>query len=201
LHCAESTARWLIEEIDAGRQPTEGETHEFFTVQWRQTEFFQSRDAIPPQDYNHQVEEGVRACSCVRNLIWRCEILQNVSPYALLVDGMTISGEYAVLYSPRRKIKTFIPYFRYDHLKPVIPDIVTFARWMDASNRLPMTINIVHCPVNQNRAAGYQPDPVRAGEYLRAAVGTISRRPYPRMSEHCLVCPTPNCLAYGISFP
>jgi hypothetical protein len=113
LYCAESTARWLIDEIDAGRQPTEGETREFFNVQWQQTDFFQAGDTISPKDYNHQVEEDVLACSCVRNLIRRCESVQPVSPYTLPVDGITMSGEHAVLHAPRRKMETFIPYFQY----------------------------------------------------------------------------------------
>jgi len=136
LQCAENTARWLIDEIATRRQPTEGDTRDFFDLQWQQTALYESPDAI-----QKEYEEGVLACSRVRDLIRRCEVLQPVSPYALSLDGITITGEYAVLRSRRRKIKTFIPYahrafqlrvgdFRWELVRPrqVIPDMVTFVR-------------------------------------------------------------------------
>jgi hypothetical protein len=46
LTCAESTATWLMAEIVGGRHPTAPETREFFDIHWKQTAFFQSRDAI-----------------------------------------------------------------------------------------------------------------------------------------------------------
>ena len=158
---------------------------------------------FPLVDYSHQVEEGVLACSRVRDLIRPCEILQPVAPYALHVDDVTITGEYAVLRSRHRKIKTFIPYFGYERVTPrrVIPDIVVFARCMDAFDRLPMCvwetnhISIMHYLVNQNNMeAPWHPDPKRAGEMLRGVLGAITR-PYPRAGEHCQTCPTRDCRA------
>jgi len=139
LECAEGTSRWLLAEIAAGHQPTAVETREFFEIEWQQTNYFQARDSVPRKQYQRRLMEGVRACTRLRDLIWTHEILQPVSRYELTVDGIVITGEYAVLCSSRRKTHAFIPYLRYKGLKirPVIPDIVTFARWLDASNRLP----------------------------------------------------------------
>ena len=202
LRCAENIARWLIDEIAAGRQPTEDETHEFFRVQWQQTGFYQSRDANPLEDYSHLVEEGVLACSRVRDLIRPCQILQPVSPYALSIDGITITGEYAVLHSRHLKVKTLIPYFEYQRVKPrrVVPDVVTCARSMDASNRLPFgPISIMHWFVNQNLSAVFQP--VYAGLALHRALGVITDHPYPRFGKHCETCPTRDCRAAIQEFP
>lgn len=202
LNCAESTARWLIEEIAAGRQPTAGETREYFDTEWQQTAFFQSRDAIPLRKYDRMFMEGLRACRRLRDLIWRCEILQPVCRYELPVDGVVITGEYAVLRSSRRKSHAFVPYLRYKGLKirPVIPEIVTFARWV-AANRAPARewrINrmvVMHYWINQDLAAEYQPNPDFAGQVLRGVAGMISLPRYPRTGEHCLTCPKRNCTA------
>jgi hypothetical protein len=201
LDCAEKTYYWLIQEIAAGRQPTAGETRDFYDVSWQQTAYFQSRDTVPTKLYNRRLREGLRACFRIRDLLWTHEILQPVSRYELIVDGITIVGEYAALCSSRRKNHGFIPYLRHKGLRirPVIPDIVTFARWVDASKRLPLNqwgvkrLAVMHFWVSQNLAAEYLPNSEFARQSLRGAVGTVSGPPYPRTGEHCLSCPTRNC--------
>jgi len=93
LQCAESAAKWLIDEIAAGHNPTATEAREFYDTEWRQTAYFQSRDAIPLKQWNKTLMEGVRACCRLRDLFWRCEILQRITPYELPVDGVVITGE------------------------------------------------------------------------------------------------------------
>ena len=95
-------------------------------TQWQRTAAFQARDRIPVKKYNRLVMEDVRACRRLRDLIWRCEILQPVSRYELAVDGIVITGEYAVLRSSRRRNHAFVPYLRYNldtHLERLLgPD-------------------------------------------------------------------------------
>ncbi len=201
LACAESVYRWLISEIVAGRQPTAGATREYYEAQWQQTKLFQNRAAIPAKQYGRLVMQGVRACARLRSLLWPHEILQPLAQYELLVDGVAITGEYAVLRSSRRKLEAFIPYLRHGgvKLRPVIPDVVTYARWLDAADRLPLDqwrvsrIYIMHYWVSQNLAALHQPDTGFVGQALRGAVSAITGPPYPRVGEHCLACPTHTC--------
>ena len=203
LQCAESTLHWLIDEIAAKRQPTASHTREFFDVQWQQTSYFQSRDAIPLKQYNRRLLEGVRACARLRDLLWSHEILQRVLPYQLSLNGVVISGEYTVLRSSRRKNHVFVPYLRYGgvKLRPLVPDIVSFARWVDASNRAVAQewrvdrVGVMHYWVTQNLAAEHKPDPEFAAQVLHGAVATISRPTYPIVGEHCLACPARHCNA------
>ncbi len=201
LACAESVYRWLISEIVAGRQPTAGETREYYEAQWQQSELFQNGAAIPAKRYQRLIMQGVRTCRRLRDLLWTHEILQPLAQYELPVDGVTITGEYAVLRSSRRKLEAFIPYLRHEGLKlrPVIPDLVTYARWLDAANRLPLDewrvsrIHIMHYWVSQDLTALHQPDTGFASQALRGAVGAITGPPYPIVGEHCLACPTHHC--------
>jgi hypothetical protein len=191
-------------ELCAGRQPTAAETREFFDIQWKQTIYFQSQDTIPPKQNKRRVMEGLRACSRLRDLLWRHEILQPLSRYELPIGGVAITGEYMVLRSPRRKKHAYVPYLRYQGVKirPVIPDVVSFARWVDARNRWLDSarrtggidrIGVLHYWVSQNLAAEYQPDPAFAGQVLIGATGVIAGRPFPRSGDHCLSCPTRAC--------
>jgi hypothetical protein len=201
LECAESAYRWLMSEIVAGRQPTAGGTREYFEAQWQMTKLFQTRDAIPAKRYQRLVMQGVRACARLRDLLWTHEILQPLARYELLVDGVAITGEYAVLLSSRRNNEAFIPYLRHEgvKLRPVIPDVVTYARWLDAAQRLPLRqrpgrrISVMHYWVSQYLAALHQPDAGFAGQALRGAAAAITGPPYPIAGEHCLACPTRNC--------
>jgi hypothetical protein len=71
----------------------------------------------------------VGACRRLRDIIWRCEILQPVSPYELPIGEVVITGEYAVLRSSRRKKHAFGLYLRHQgvRIKRLVPDVVSFA--------------------------------------------------------------------------
>jgi hypothetical protein len=58
-----------------------------------------------------------------------------VTPYALAIGDVVITGEYAVLRSSRPKKHAFALYLRHGGLKirPLVQDIVSFARRLDLS--------------------------------------------------------------------
>jgi len=105
--------------------------------------------------------------------------------------------------SSRRKNHLFVPYFRYGGVKirPLIPDIVSFARWLDVSNRVEQQgwrftkLNVMHYWLVPSLAAEHDPNPELAAQVLRGAAAAISRPPYPIVGAHCLTCPTHNCRA------
>ena len=204
LVCAENTARWLIAERFAGRTPSAGETREFFDMEWQQTAYFQSRSGIPPKEYEVRVREGVRACRRLRDIIWRCEILQPVSPYTLPIGDILITGEYAVLRSSRRKKHAFALYLRYQgvRIKRLVPDIVSFARrldltnrWVDPANRCwgIQSIGVMHHWVNRDLFAEHNADFGFATDVLLGAAGVVTGHPFPVPGDHCLSCPTRAC--------
>jgi hypothetical protein len=117
LACAENTAQWLIAERFGGRAPSAAATREVFDADWKGTQYFQSRNDIPPKEYQISVGEGVRSCRRLRDIIWRCEVLQTLSPYALPIGDAVITGEYAVLRSSRRKNHAFALYLRYKGIR------------------------------------------------------------------------------------
>ena len=201
LSCSKSTCRWLISEIAVGRQPTANQTREYYDWAWQRTKFFQSRDIIPQKDYNRHLIEGVRACSRLREIIWKSEILRPVSPYELTIDGTGITGEYAVLRSSHRKRQASVLYLRYGGIKirPIIPDIVSFARWLHVSNLSEARewgldrIGVKHYWVSQYLAADHHPEQSLAVGVVHGAIGVVSRPAFPVVGEHCLSCPTRTC--------
>ena len=200
LQCAENTGEWLISEIAAKRQPTAGETREFFDIQWKQTNYYQSLDELSSNQYS-RVMEGVQAVARLRDVIWKSEILEPVLPYELPVDDLVITGRYAVLRSSRRKRQAFVLYLREGgvKLRPLVPDMVSFARWVHASKRPEVKdwgvnrIAVMHYWVNQYLAAEHQPDPTFAENALVGAAGVISGPPFPIPGKHCQSCPTRGC--------
>jgi hypothetical protein len=103
LACSENTARWQIAERAGGRAPSAATTREVFDAEWKGTPYFQSRTGIPAKEYETRVREGIRACRRLRDIIFRCEVIQPLSPYALPIGDAVITGEYAVFRSSRRK--------------------------------------------------------------------------------------------------
>src|SRR4051794_6895231 len=103
LTSAENSARWLIAERFAGRLPSAAATREVFDAEWRATQYFQFRTDVPQKEYDLRVREGLRACRRMRDIIFRCEVLDPLVPYALPIGEAIITGEYAVLRSSRRK--------------------------------------------------------------------------------------------------
>jgi hypothetical protein len=97
---AEKTAQWFIDEPFDGRTPTLKETHLRYFAGWDQKYYVRSRD-------------GIKACRRLREIVWRCEILQPVTPYALAIGDVVITGEYAVLRSSRLKKHAFALYLRH----------------------------------------------------------------------------------------
>jgi len=204
LACSEETARWLITEICAGRQPSANETRDFFDTHWRQTTYFQSRDSIPIKKYQRRLLEGVRACRRLRDVIWRCGIIQPVSPYELSVGDMVITGEYAVLRCSRPKTHAFALYLRDQgvRIKPLIPDIVSFARRLDLSNRWVDPANrhwgiekvsVLHYWVNRDLSLNHSSHASFAADVLTGAAGVLAGHPFPIPGDHCRACSTRAC--------
>jgi hypothetical protein len=137
LTSAEKTAQWLIAEIADGRTPSLQETHRRYFAEWDQKGYIQSRDGILLKESEILIRKGITVCRRLRDIIWRCEILQPVTPYSLAIGDVVITGEYAVLCYPRRKKHAFALYLRDGGVKirPLIPDVVSFARKVDLANR------------------------------------------------------------------
>jgi hypothetical protein len=120
----------------------------------------------------------------------------------LTIDGIGITGEYAVVRSSRRKRQAFVLYLRYRGVKirPLTPDIVSFARWVHFSNE-PNTrlwwgvddISVKHYWVNQELDVEHRPDRQLASAVLLGVAGVVSGPPFPIVGEHCLSCPTHSC--------
>jgi len=204
LACSENTARWLIAERVSGRTPSAAVTREVFDAEWRGTQYFQSRAEIPAKEYEIRVGEGVRACRRLRDIIFRCEVLQPISPYELPIGDAVITGEYAVLRSSRRRNHAFAVYLRHKGLriKPLVPDIVSFARRLDLGNRWtdPMnhdwkvnTIAVMHYWLTSDLSAEHKADREFAVEVLRGAVNVFIGPPFPVPGDHCMLCPTRAC--------
>jgi hypothetical protein len=204
LICAETTAQWLIAEIVDGRTPSLQETHRRYFAEWEQTAYFRSRAGIPQKEYAIRMWEGIRACRRLRDIIWRCEILQPVTPYRLAIGDVVITGEYAVLCFPRRKKHAFALYLRHGGVKirPLVPDVVSFARmldlsdrWSDPSNRhwAIETIGVMHYWVARDFHLEHKIDRNFSSDVLLGAVGVITGNPFPLPGEHCSSCPTRAC--------
>jgi hypothetical protein len=204
LTCAETTAQWLITEIVDGRPPSLKETHERYDLEWNQTAYFRSREGIPQKDYDIRMREGIRACRRLRDIIWRCEILQPVTPYTLAIGDVVITGEYAVLCYPRRKKHAFALYLRYGGVKirPLVPDVVSFARrldltdrWIDPSNRhwAIESIGVMHHWVARDFSLEHKINYSFSRDVLLGAVSVITGNPFPLPGDHCSSCPTRAC--------
>ena len=68
------------------------------------------RMTLCPRNPNRRFREGIRACRRLRDIVWRCEVLQPLSPYTLAIGDVQVAGEYAVLRSSRRKKHAFALY-------------------------------------------------------------------------------------------
>src|ERR1035438_3492350 len=190
LACSENTARWLIAERVGGRAPSAAATREVFDAEWKGTPYFQSRNDIPPKEYEIRVGEGARACRRLRDIIWRCEVLQTLSPYALPVGDAVITGGYAVLRSSRRRNHAFGLYLRHKgvRMKRLVPDVVSFARRLDLGNRWidPVnrrwkvnTIAVMNYWVSSDLSAEHKLDREFASEVLLGAVNVFIGPPFP----------------------
>jgi hypothetical protein len=204
LTCSEETARWLIDEICAGRRPSAQETRAFFDSRWRETTYFQLMDRIPIKEYNRLMLEQVRICRRLRDVIWRNEIIQPVKPYELAVGNIVITGEYAVFGYARPKQNGFALYLRDQgvRLKPLVPDIVSFARHLDLSNRLMnpanrnwgiKKISVLHHWGTRDLTLRHNSNASFATDVLLGAAATISGHPFPIPGDRCRSCPTHAC--------
>jgi hypothetical protein len=196
LTCAEHTARWLSDELANGRQPTARETRYYFDGVWTQTAYFQMREKIPMKKYAATVMRGMRACYRLRDVFWRCEILQPVLPYELSVGGMVLTGEYAVLRSSRYKKHAFALYLRQGGVKkmPLVPDVVSFARWLKSNAFAEWgvdSIAVMHYWVGQYLQAKHLPYRQEAVDVLEGAAGVITGRAFPIPGPHCSGCGRP----------
>ena len=199
---AEATASWLMAEIAAGRPPSARQTRECFDHYWKQTTYFQSRAGIPTKKYEGMIMKYAHGCWRLRELIWGREILQLVSPYELTIGEVVITGEYAVLRSKRKKAAQVL-YLREGGVKirPVIPDIVSFARRVDLGNRwldsasvwAVDSISVLHYWVSQNLTVEHQSDQRFATNALLGAAGVVMGQPFPILGDHCGSCPTHAC--------
>jgi hypothetical protein len=203
LLSGEATASWMIAEIAAGRPPSANLTREAFDHYWKQTSYYKSQTAIITKEYSRKVMKHVHACWRLRELIWRREILQPVSRYELTIGDVVITGEYAVLRSSRPKTTAQILYLREGGVKirPVIPDVVSFARsvhlgdrWLDSTSVWGIdSISVLHYWVSQDLIAEHKPDQRFAADLLHGAAGVVMGHPFPILGEHCGPCPTHAC--------
>jgi hypothetical protein len=156
--------------------------------------------------------EGVKACRLLRDIFWRCETLQPVSPYTLAIGGIVITGQYAILRSSRRKKHAFALYLRYQgmKMKPLVPDVVSFARWLDLANRWIepanghrgiQSIGVMHYWVSRDLSAEHEPDREFATNVLLGAAGGVTGNPFPLPGDHCLSCPTRACRPDDLARP
>jgi hypothetical protein len=117
------------------------------------------------------------------------------------VVHLTITGEYAVLRSSRRKRQGLVLYLRYGGLffRPLVPDIVSFARGADAFNEWQTQgwdvkrLGVLHYWVDGDRVALHQLRPEFANSVLLGAAGVAMRPPFPIPGEYCRCCRTRNC--------
>jgi len=144
------------------------------------------------------------ACRRLRDILWRCDILQPPSAYTLPIGGVVITGRYAVLRSSRRKKHAFALYLRYQgvRLKRLVPDVVSFARrldlekrWMDPANRHwgIESIGVMHYWVSRDLLAEHTTEREFATDVLLGAVGVVTGAPFPVPGNHCRLCPTRAC--------
>lgn len=184
LPAAEKTAACLIDDIVHGRNPTAADTRRFFETHWQQA-YSHSQDTLAPEDYVTQLQQIPHACWRLRDIIWTREILQPVRPYRLTVDGLTIKGEYAVLRSSRRKRHAYVLYLREGGVKrrPLVPDVISFARWLDLQNRWAeissewriKTIGILHYWVTTDTSLEHRPDLDNARQVVTNAVAALRK--------------------------
>jgi hypothetical protein len=204
LTCAENTARGLIAEQVGGRAPSADATRDVFDAAWKGTQYFQSRAEIAAKEYETCLREGLRACRRIRDIIFRCDILQPVSSYALAIGDAVIAGEYAVLRSSRRKNHAFALYLRHKgvRIKRLVPDVVSFARRLDLGNRWTgpenhhwkvNSVGVMHYWISSDLSAEHKLDREFAREVLRGAVNVFSGPAFPVPGDHCKLCPTPAC--------
>jgi hypothetical protein len=202
LFCAEETARWLMKEQLAGRAPGIKEACDVWEAAWATTANCQSKDIIPQQEYNRILRGGIRACRRLSDLVWRCEVLQLVSPYALSIGEAVITGEYAVLRSSRKKRHAFALYLRHGGVKskPLVPDTVSFVRRLDLGNKWQEnadwdldSIGVMHYWLSGDHSAEHRPGRSFANDVVLGAVGVITGNPYPIPGKHCLDCPSRAC--------
>ncbi len=203
LACADQTAHWLIDELAANRNPTAKETRDFFWMNWQKTAYFQSRDTLPSKKYQTRVLQTVRACRRLRDILWSREILQPLLPYELRVGDVTITGEYMVLRSSRQKRHASVLYLRDGgvKLRPLVPDVVSFARrahiedrWPDLSREWQVnSIGILHYWVSSDFAAEHRPNAQLARKILLGATAAL-RSPFPVPGKRCGSCPSRFCM-------
>ena len=212
LTCAEETVRWLIAEQLGGRVPSAKETLAFFDSEWNQTAYFQSKNGIPQKEYQLRLREGVRACRRLRDIVFRCEILQGVTPYELPAGNLIITGEYAVLRSSRRKKHAFALYLRRAgvKIKRLVPNLVSFARrldlgnrWIDPANRNwgIESVGVMHYWLTGDLSAEHRPDLNFATDVVLGASSAITGSPFPQPGKHCLSCPTRACRPDDLACP
>lgn len=180
LLCAKMTASWLIGEIARGRNPSAAETRTYFEEHWAKTSEAQPRDAAAMRTYITRLSQIPHACWRLREILWTREILQPVLPYELNVGGAIIIGEYTVLRSSRRRRHAHVLYLRDGGIKrrPLVPDLVSFARGLDISRNGPelfrdwdvSTVGILHYWTADDICLEHRPDPDLAPQLLSQAV-------------------------------
>ena len=185
LIAAEETAAWLIDETDHGRYPGARHTWKVFEDHWERA-FPKSAGVMSSKDYCEQLQQIPHACCRLRDLIWPREVLQPVRPYKLIVDGVTITGQYAVLRSARRRKHAQIIYLRHsgERRRPLIPDTLSTARWLYIDARWAQvasawqinSIGVLHYWIaNADFAAEHKPDVASAKQMLVHAVSALGQ--------------------------
>ncbi|HXB68731.1 MAG TPA: hypothetical protein VNY05_10830 [Candidatus Acidoferrales bacterium] len=87
-------------------------------------------------------------------------------------------------------------------IRPLVPDIVSFARrfdltnrWLDPANRHwgIQDVGVMHFWVTRDLSAEHKADYASAMNVLLGAAGVVTGYPFPVPGDHCLSCPTSAC--------
>jgi len=87
-------------------------------------------------------------------------------------------------------------------IKPLVPDVVSFARWLDLANRWTNpanqhwgieSIGVLHYRVSRDLSAEHKTDRGFATDVLLGAVSVVRGTPFPVPGEHCKSCPHRAC--------
>ncbi len=197
LACAEGAAEWYFREKFDGRGCTYSQLLEVLEEEWKRTPFFAARATISPLLYHQRSTTLGRVCSRLRDLFCIYEIVQPVEPYSLEIDGITISGSYAVVRSDRRKRHGIVVYLRDGgpRARPLVPDAASFARYLDLQRRDAGwdSIGVLHWWVSSYIATEHQPDRTFAENVMRGVAANVLAPGFPNPGTHCRACSTRGC--------
>lgn len=128
------------------------------------------------------------------DLYRRFEVYQPVRPYMFDIEGLTVSGEYAVLRDSRIGLILLREWISSPAFtRP--PDVLTMLRWWELTNRLGSCKKIVHVGMRGVRTwstPGLDLSLVR--QYVGRIMHSMRDQVYfPSAGSYCESCPTRSC--------